>query len=91
MDMMEFILGPLLLAAFPIVVFGILIVVAPDGVDLDEIVAPDAGTEWPRGIQEEEPVSWNLDRLSRPRRSPPADLAADAPLGAGNAALGRRA
>ena len=91
MDMIDVILGPLLLATFPIVVFGILRVIAPDGVDLDQILAPHAGTEWPRGIQEEEPVRWNLDRLSQPRRTPPADVAAHAPLGAGNAPLGRRA
>jgi hypothetical protein len=30
--------------------------------------------EWPHGVQEEEPVRWRVERLSRPRRQEPEAL-----------------
>lgn len=60
------ILGMVALIGVPIVVFSWLLA-GSDGPGLADILAVPAGPPLPRGVQEEEPVRYRLERLSRPR------------------------
>ena len=61
--------GAAILVAFPLFMLGLLILIAPRGVDLDELLALPTEDASPRGVPEEEPVRWQLDRLSHAPRS----------------------
>ena len=61
------------LLAFSLLVLGTLVVIAPRGVSLDDLFKSPMEARWPRGIQEEEPVHWRLDRLTPRRGSTHAD------------------
>jgi hypothetical protein len=56
--------GAAILVTFPLLMLVLLMVIAPNGVDLDELVKRPTEGGWPRGVQEEEPVRWRLDLLS---------------------------
>lgn len=58
-----------LLFAFPLLMLGLMIVIAPSGVDLDDLFRPSGDIPLPRGVQEEEPLPWRLDRLEGYRSS----------------------
>ena len=56
--------GAAILVAFPLLMLGLLMLIAPRGVDLDELFTLPTERASTRGVPEEEPVRWQLDRLS---------------------------
>lgn len=58
-----------MLFAFPLLMLGLMILIAPSGVDLDDLFGLHTDLPWPRGVQEEDPVPWRLDRLEGYRSS----------------------
>ncbi len=63
----------LLLIAIPIVVGALVVaraLVFPSGVTFDDLLR-GSNPAWPRGVQEEEPVHWRIEKLAvlRPSRS----------------------
>jgi hypothetical protein len=81
MNVLELLQGTALLVLFPLFMLALLRVIAPEGVDLDEMLRLPPDPEWPRGTQEEEPVRWRVELLSRrsdPRGIEPAEPAAQA-------------
>lgn len=85
------ILGTVALIGVPIAVFSWLLA-GSDGPGLADILAVPAGPPLPRGIQEEEPIRYRVERLSRSRGggrpAAPAVPARVAPGGRPVAALG---
>ena len=73
--------GTIVLVAAPIIVLSWLLA-GSDGPSLADILAIPTGPPPPRGIQEEEPVRYRVERLSRPRV---AASHADVPARAGRA------
>lgn len=70
------ILGLVALIGVPIAVFSWLLA-GSDGPGLADILAVPAGPPLPRGVQEEEPVRYRVERLSRSRgAAEPAEPAA---------------
>ena len=70
------ILGTIALIGVPIVVLSWLLA-GSDGPGLADIFAVPAGPPLPRGVQEEEPVRYRVERLSRSRGAvEPAEPAA---------------
>jgi hypothetical protein len=57
--------GPVVIVLFPLFMLVLLRVIAPHGVDLDEMLQLPGDRESPRGVQEEEPVRWRVDLLRR--------------------------
>ena len=57
-------LGTLVFIGVPIVAFSWLLA-GSDGAGLADIFAAPAGLPLPRGVQEEEPVRYRVERLSR--------------------------
>ena len=37
---------------------------APDSDRIDDLILPRRELEWPRGVQEEEPVAWEFEHLT---------------------------
>jgi hypothetical protein len=68
--------GPALVVVFPLFVLALLLVIAPDGVDLDEMLKIPRDPDRARGVREEEPARWRVDLLSR-RTEPYGTGAAD--------------
>ena len=63
----------LLLIAIPVVIGALVVALrAPDpcGVTIDDLLR-GSNPAWPRGVQEEEPVHWRIEKLAvlRPSRS----------------------
>ena len=56
-------LGAVAVVVAPLVILTVALF--GDGSEL-EINAPARVLDWPRGVQEEEPVRWHVERLSRP-------------------------
>ena len=52
----------------PLTLLLVGIFVLPDGASLDHLFRPPSELEWPRGVQEEEPVAWHIERLTQPQR-----------------------
>jgi hypothetical protein len=70
-------LGGALIVAFPIAMFVVARLIAPDGARLANLFKAPTDLGWPRGVQEEEPTRWGVDRLDaskRPPASEPNDL-----------------
>ena len=65
--------GTILLVAVLIIVFSWLLA-GSEGPSLADIFAVPAGPPLPRGVQEEEPVRYRVERLSRPRASAVAQV-----------------
>ena len=63
----EVLTGAGALLVFALLVLGTLMVIAPRGVSLDDLFKSPMEARWPRGIQEEEPVRWRLNRLTPSR------------------------
>jgi hypothetical protein len=57
--------GPVVIVLFPLLMLVLLRVIAPHGVDLDEMLQLPGDRESPRGVQEEEPVRWRVELLTR--------------------------
>ena len=57
-----------LLVLFPMVVFLGRIAFIPNGITFDDLLRR-TDLDWPRGVQEEEPVRWHVERL-QPRSRP---------------------
>ena len=63
-------LGAVLVAVSPLALLIIRIFVIPDGVSLEDLIAPSSDLEWPHGVQEEEPIPWHPELLTpRDRRA----------------------
>jgi hypothetical protein len=56
--------GPLGLVFYLLIILAILRIVAPNGFDFETILQLSTDPESPRGVQEEEPVRWQVERLS---------------------------
>jgi hypothetical protein len=65
MNVLELLQGPAVLVLFPVFMLVLLRVIAPNGVDLDEMLRLPSEPEWPRGMQEEDGVRWRVELLSR--------------------------
>lgn len=65
MNPFDLISGLALVVLFPLFMLVLLRIIAPDGVDTDSLLRLPSDLEWPRGVQEEEPVRWHVERLSR--------------------------
>lgn len=60
-----------LLAALIVLPLAILVVrfaFVPNGITFDDLLRR-TDLDWPRGVQEGEPVPWHVERLQRPRRA----------------------
>jgi hypothetical protein len=68
MNPIDTLTGAAILLAFPLFMVGLLFVIAPDGVPLDDLHELPMDTPSARGIREEEPVRWRLDLL-QPRHA----------------------
>ena len=64
---MEHLLVALLVVA-PLIVFLGWIAFIPNGISFDDLLRR-TDLDWPRGVQEEEPVPWHVERL-HPRSRP---------------------
>ena len=73
MDLLDLLQGPALVFLFPVIMLALLRVIAPDGIDLEAMLRLPSDSAWPRGMQEEEPVRWRVELLSRPRNQPAAE------------------
>jgi hypothetical protein len=69
MGSLETLAGAVTLVALAASMLGLLILIAPNGVALDDLFRPPADLPWPRGVQEEEPLPWRHDRLEGYRSS----------------------
>ena len=63
---MEHVLVPLLAASAILLLFRIAVV--PTGIGFEDLLRR-TDLDWPRGVQEEEPVPWHLERLDPRSRS----------------------
>ena len=70
MNPFDLLQGPALIVLFPLFMLALLRIIAPDGVDLDGMLRLPVDREWPRGVQEEEPVHWRVELLSRRNETP---------------------
>ena len=68
MDLDPIIRTALALAALFGVLLALRLVIVPEGVSLLDLFGAYRDAEWPRGVQEEEPVRWRPERLSWPAR-----------------------
>ena len=61
---------PLVLLVYALIILSVLKVIAPHGIDFDDMLQLTKERAWPHGVQEEEPVHWQVERLT-PRREAP--------------------
>ena len=71
-------IGALLFVFSPLALLLLRIFVIPDGASLEGLIVPRMDFDWPHGVQEEEPVRWQVERLTprdqrRPARTPEDD------------------
>jgi len=71
-------LGAVLFVLTPLALLIVRIFVLPDGTSLEDLIAPPMDLEWPCGVQEEEPLHWQVERLSP--RKPSIPTPAQTPL-----------
>jgi hypothetical protein len=64
-NLFDLLQGPALVVLFPLFMLALLRIIAPDGVDLDEMLQVPRDPGMPRGVREEEPARWRVERLSR--------------------------
>jgi len=57
-------IGAVLFVFTPLALLLVRIFVIPDGASLEDLIVPRMGFEWPHGLQEEEPVRWQIERLT---------------------------
>ncbi|MFL5675975.1 MAG: hypothetical protein ACJ779_13295, partial [Chloroflexota bacterium] len=51
-------------AAFVAILAVVRIAIVPDGVGFGDLFGRGSDLEWPRGVQEEEPLSWRPESLT---------------------------
>ena len=64
-------IGAVLFVFTPLALILVRIFVIPDGASLENLLAPRFDLEWPHGVQEEEPIRWRTELLTRPDRRLP--------------------
>lgn len=69
---------PLVLLVYALIILSVLKVIAPDGLDLDDMLQLPTEREWSHGVQEE-PLRWQVDRLT-PRIEAPETPAVESTL-----------
>jgi len=57
-------IGAMLVVFTPLALLLLRIFVIREGASLEDLIVPRADFEWPRGVQEEEPVRWQVERLT---------------------------
>jgi len=57
-----------LLVVSPLLLVLARIVFVPNGIGFEDLLRR-TDLDWPRGVQEEEPVSWHVDRMHRHSRA----------------------
>ena len=57
-------IGAVLFVFTPLVLLLVRIFVIPDGASLEDLIVLRMDFEWPHGVQEEEPVRWQVERLT---------------------------
>ena len=57
-------IGAVLFVFTPLALLLVRIFVIPDGASLEDLIVPMKSSEWPHGLQEEEPVRWRIERLT---------------------------
>ena len=70
-------IGALLFVFTPLVLLLLRIFVIPDGARLEDMIMPRMEFDWPPGVQEEEPVRWQVERLTPRDQRRPAPTSAD--------------
>ena len=70
-------IGALLFVFTPLALLLLRIFVIPDGASLEDLIVPRMDFDWPRGVQEEEPVRWQVERLTPRDQRPPERTPAD--------------
>lgn len=68
--------GAVLVVLAPLTVLLVGIFAVPDAGNLDHLFPPPRELEWPRGVQEEEPVRWRTESLTQRQRGAPTNAAA---------------
>ncbi len=61
---------PWVILLYSLLILAVLRIVAPDGIDLDDILQRPIDRDCPRGVQEEEPVRWRVELLNPPVEAP---------------------
>lgn len=72
--------GPLVIVIYALLILAILRVIAPAGIDFEDMLHFPVEREWPRGVQEEEPVRWRVDLLHPRIKAPGTGTAEPAVL-----------
>jgi hypothetical protein len=66
-------IGAVLFVFTPLALLVLRILVIPDGASLEDLIVPRMDFDWPHGVQEEEPVRWQVERLTPRDRAPARD------------------
>jgi hypothetical protein len=61
-------LAAVLIVVAPLALLLVRIFMVPDGVSLADLIPPPRELDWPRGVQEEDPVPWRVEHLTPPDR-----------------------
>ena len=69
MDLQTLFQAALILAVLPVSLVLILRAIGPTGADAPNLFAFDTDSGWPRGVQEEEPIRYRVELVSRSRSS----------------------
>ena len=64
MNPIDLLQSPVGIVLYLLIILAFLRIAAPDGIDLENMLQLPTDHEWPRGVQEEEPVPWQVGRLS---------------------------
>ena len=70
---------PLVLLVYALIILAVLKIVAPDGIHFDDMLQLPKERQLPRGVQEEEPLRWQVERLT-PRFEAPETPAVESTL-----------
>ncbi len=63
-------LGAAAFVLTPVIALLLRIFVVPGGTSFDDLIALRFDLEWPQGVQEEDPIPWRTELLTRPDRRP---------------------
>jgi hypothetical protein len=74
MDPQPLFQAALILAVFPVSLVLILRAIGPTDADAPSLVAFDIDSGWPRGVQEEEPIRYRVELVSKGRSSQPKEV-----------------
>ena len=79
MNPFDLLQGPQVLLVYALIILAVLKVIAPNGIDFDDMLQLPTERDWPSGVQEEEPVRWRVERLT-PRIEAPETPAVESAL-----------